>query len=253
VTSISDLTGAIESAAGRFKTPPTVHPDDHLFSYLIKKHRTAGVERYFKSGHAEAAQISRTISQLHPKNELRILDFAAGYGRVIRHLPKFINGGAVVASDIHPQACEFIQTTFGIETHQSSLVPEELDVGEPYDFIYAHSFFSHVPDGLFGRWMAVLYRNLRLGGYLLVTTNGEAARRKHPQTFTPHFDPEKGYGFKPSVVDQPDIPTESYGSMNISHRYFVDHSDKLPGAMLISFRSQAWFGQQDEWIVQKPQ
>jgi methylase of polypeptide subunit release factors len=54
-----------------------------------------------------------------------MLEFASGYGCVTRHLPRTLPDVSIVASDIHPQANEFIRQKIGVNSIQSAAVPEE--------------------------------------------------------------------------------------------------------------------------------
>ena len=231
-----------------------IHPDDFLHKFILRKFPKDGADRYFEGGKREATAVRAMIERYFPPHSpIRVIDFAAGYGRVVRHLPAVMPKATVAASDIHPQACQFMRENFDIEVYQSTREPEELDLGDSYDFIYVHSLFSHLPPHSFQRWLAALYRHTKPGGYLMVTTNGDFAREKLPNEFLPCYDPEKGYGYRPLVVDQPDIPTEDYGSMSISPDYFraaVTTTDSL--ARIVSFRPGAILSHQDEWIIRKP-
>lgn len=230
-----------------------IHPDDFLYQYIVKKFPGDGADRYFKGGYRDGAAVRNVIERLFPKDApIRILDFAAGYGRVVRHLPELMPAATVAASDIHPEACQFMRENFDLEVYQSTLVPEELDIGKPYDFIYAHSLFSHLPPHTFTRWLAALYRNLKAGGSMMVTANGDFARQKLPNEFLPYYDEKKGYGFRPLVVDQPDIPSNEYGSMSISQDYFRSAIASFDPKATVSFRSGVWLSHQDEWLVTKP-
>jgi len=230
-----------------------IHPDDFLHKFTVRKFPKDGAERYFKGGKQDAAAVRQLIERFFPKDAaIRVLDFASGYGRVVRHLPSLMPNATVAASDIHPQACHFMRENFDFEVYQSTSEPEALDLGEAYDFIYVHSLFSHLPHHSFQRWLAALHKHLKPGGYMMVTANGDFARAKLPNEFLPFFDAEKGYGYRPLVVDQPDIPTSDYGSMSISDEYFkaaVAKTDAL--AQIVSFRSGALLGHQDEWVIQR--
>lgn len=91
---------------------------------------------YIEGGKSDAAQTAATIRHFRKETEVRVLEFASGYGRVTRHLRDLLPGASLYASDIHPQACEFVTANISVPTLQSSARPEDLNVGSGYDFIF---------------------------------------------------------------------------------------------------------------------
>ena len=229
-----------------------VHPNDLLYQYICKKFPVDGHSRYFTGGARDAALIAALIREKLPAaSDLRILDFAAGYGRVVRHMQALFPSATIAASDIHANAHDFLGKV-GVAPYLSSYDPGALSLGGAYDFIYVLSLFSHLPDHSFAKWLQALYAYLRPGGFLMVTANGEFARQKLPEQFLPYFDPEKGYGFRPMVVDQPDLNSAEYGSMSISEEYLRSAVANIDPAATVRHRAGAWFGHQDEWLIGRP-
>jgi SAM-dependent methyltransferase len=129
------------------------------------------------------------------------------------------------------------------------LVPEELEVGRDYDFIYVMSLFSHLPARTFTRWILALLACLKPGGYLLFTTHGPSAIERSPDFFGSIYNPEKGIGFRPEP-DQPDIDNAEYRSCVISVDYLLRIlREKAPGSLLKTYEGGSWLGIQDGWLV----
>lgn len=229
-----------------------IHPNDLLYRYICKKFPTDGHTRYFRGGARDAVAMAALVhNKLSKKESIRIMDFAAGYGRVVRHMRELFPNATVAASDIHEEAYHFLRE-LGIESYLSSHNPDLLSLGDPYDFIYVLSLFSHLPDHSFTKWLAALYDHLRPGGFLLVTANGEFARGKLPEQFLPYFDAAKGYGFRALVVDQPDLNAQEYGSMSISEEYFRAAVAKIDPRAIVTHRPGVWLSHQDEWLIERP-
>lgn len=116
------------------------------------------MKRYFQGGRRDALSIKSTIQRYYPiEYGTRILDFAAGYGRVVRFLATELPDCTVAAADIHTQAVDFMTEHFtNIEVHPSTRDPKDLDIGEPYNFIYVLSLFSHLPPESFSDWLSML-------------------------------------------------------------------------------------------------
>jgi SAM-dependent methyltransferase len=234
-------------------TAPRVHEDDHLLNYIIREHGPeVGLRMYFEGGKADAHKIFDMMAAVVNPVGARILDFASGFGRVARHMEQIAPHSQVNASDIHPDACAFINKELGIMAHQSSMVPEDLYVGRNYDFIYVMSLFSHLPAKTFTRWIVALLGSLKPGGHLLFTTHGPAAVERHPEFFGAIYDEATGIGFR-SESDQPDIDGSEYGSSVVSVEYVLGmFKREAPGCLLKAYEGGSWLGHQDGWLVRAP-
>lgn len=228
-----------------------IHPEDHLYGFLKGR---LGEERarkaYLEGGKSDATQTAATIRRFRKEPEVNILEFASGYGRVTRHLRDLLPDASLYASDIHPQACEFVITNISVPTLPSSARPEDLSVGTGYDFIFVISLFSHLPDHSFGRWISALVDILSPGGHLMFTTHGDVSRRQYKGAdFSQHEHGDGWVYIRRS--DQPDIADEDYGTMLVEPTYVTRSIATCEAALLRSFTSAVWFGHQDEWVVQR--
>lgn len=228
-----------------------IHPEDHLFGFLKGR---LGEERarkaYLEGGKSDAAQTAATIRRFRKETEVRVLEFASGYGRVTRHLRDLLPGASLYASDIHPQACEFVTANISVPTFQSSARPEDLNVGSGYDFIFVISLFSHLPDHSFGRWIGALVDTLSPGGHLMFTTHGDNSRRQYKGVDFSQYEHGDGWVYI-RRSDQPDIADDDYGTMLVEPTYVTRTIATCEAALLRSFTSAAWFGHQDEWVLQR--
>ena len=254
LASLNALNDALREAAQPFGVVHDVHHKDLLFDYIYRYCGENAIPAYFSGGLSDASQAKRafdlsmpTISDRNPK----ILEFAAGYGRVARHAHTVFSGCQYTASDIHPEAVEFLKLNFDVESILSTHEPEDLGIGGDYDFIFVLSLFSHLPDISFARWLKTLYSMLSNRGVLLFTANGDFARIKHPVPFENMLNQELGWGYGPDS-DQPDLDDKEYGTMIVKNSYVIQAIESCcPGAQLVRFESGVWFGQQDEWLIRK--
>jgi len=63
---------------------------------------------------------------------------------------------------------------YGVHTLRSPPAPEDFDPARQFDMIWVASLFSHLPAGLFGRWLARLAGLLAPGGVLCFSVHDEA-------------------------------------------------------------------------------
>jgi len=235
-----------------------IHDEDQLLAFIIKDFgEKFAIESYFHHGRSDAYKIAALIQSLpfsneQPEKKIRVLDFASGFGRVVRHLPNLMAKYNISAADIHPAACEFINTRFNIPTFLSSTKPGDLNVGNNYDYVYAMSLFSHLPDEAFGPWLKALYNILSPGGYLIFTVHGTATLDRRSDFFAPIYDKAKGFGYL-MLSEQNDLDSVSYGTMIVGMEYMSQAFNTfVPDARIYQYRYGEWFGHQDEWIIKKP-
>lgn len=254
-----DLTPEIElaatKAAHRHDVSPAVVPEDQLLGFLINNRNNSveAVDVYFDDGRVHALQLSDLFKSLQLKNDANVLEFAAGFGRISRHLIKVCSNINLVACDIHIDACEFLNEKIGVRSIKSNTMPEELDLINNYDMIFAISFFSHLPEKNFGRWLAALYGGLAPGGYLMFTTHGETAVANNPDFWNEMPEGSvKGHRFWP-YSDQLDLDQAEYGtSLALPEFVMAMLRQYVPTAKLLRLSKGKWFQIQDEWLIQKP-
>jgi SAM-dependent methyltransferase len=218
-----DVTPAISAAAeqlgARFKAAPAIPESDHILAYIINHSaRSAtegpqgGVAQYFEKGKEDAVQVEDVIRRLGLRRDHAILEFAAGFGRVTRHLTHL----NLTASDIHDQALYFLERDIGVKAIPSAISPELMPPAPlQFDFVFVLSLFSHLPDKLFGPWLSRLSEMLTPGGFLMFTTHGEAAGEKS-KALLDALDSEAGFGYLP-YSDQADLGEDIYGSSIATH------------------------------------
>lgn len=222
-----------------------LHPCDHLLSFLVEHLGSppegsleVSVKQYFEGGQRDARQVQTLIEDLGLQKKGRVLEFAAGYGRVSRHL----RGLDVLASDIHREAVDFMSNRLAIPAIASTVKPEDFEVNERFDFIFVLSLFSHLPDETFARWLKKLHGLLRPNGFMMFTTHGEGSKMV--------FDPATGYAFFPQS-DQADIDLGAYGTTVATPTYVIPKVFKYTNARIFSFKPLVWWNTQDEWVIQR--
>lgn len=223
-----------------------IHPCDHLFGFL-REHPQLGQRaraEYFASGRACALRLCNVIEEHYGTTSgVRLLEFAAGYGRVTRHLGSVLPHAVTTACDIHPAAVQFL-ARLGVEATGSSPIPEQFAVGRSFDVVFALSFLAHMPPDTWARWLRRLVDHAAVGGLVIFTTHGEKSR--------PIFPPESRmvgtFLFIPQS-DQKDLPTAQYGSSLTPFPFVSSKIAALGDARLVRFQEAGWFGHQDLYVV----
>lgn len=250
-TYIFDHRDQIEEIAAGFGVRPAVHPADMIFHFIATNScfpdSYQAIQYYFSDGKRSADRLRELLATWLPDKQGRLLEFASGYGCVTRHfLAGALPGWEVTSADIHHEAVLFLQELGGRAVPSVSR-PEMLRL-QPVDAVFALSFFSHMPDSTFLRWLACLYDLILPGGLLIFTTHGYQSLRYLGQ---PQFN-EEGYWFK-AASEQFDLPCDEYGLMAVTPAYVCERIKRLPGAPQIAvFNEGLWWTHQDLWVVRRP-
>lgn len=124
----------------------------------------------------------------------KVLDFGCGCGRVMKYFYPFAPNSRFYGSDIDEEAIAWCQSSLGEIGRFSAnqeWPPLRFD-DQCFDFVYAISVFTHLPEEMQFRWLEELRRVTRRGGYLILTTHGDelvkGASRKARKQFQ-----EKGF------------------------------------------------------------
>ncbi len=157
-----------ERALARFDT--SIHPGDQMLLHSLRQHRNAGAafSQYFNIAlqqHAAARQLMRAAFGAEA-SDIDVLDFACGYGRLLRFLALSNDPRRIWASDLQTDAVGFVRDAFGVQPLASHEDPARFEPGRRFDFIWVASLFSHLPETLFDAWLARLVALLTPRGVL---------------------------------------------------------------------------------------
>jgi len=101
-----------------------------------------------------------------------VLDFGCGCGRIIRTFTHF-SSVSLHGTDINPKLVGWCTDNLPFACFSVNTIEPPLDF-EPgsFDFIYARSVFTHLPEELQIAWLNEFFRLLRPTGVFLFTTHG---------------------------------------------------------------------------------
>jgi len=252
LTDPNDFSASILEHARRVGVVPDIHKEDFIFQFLINNpsfnSKDDAVRYYFTDGESSSKKLLHLIPSFLnplPPADVSVLEFASGFGCVSRHLVKQ-RGYKITACDIHSSAVSFLARTIGVEALQSEHKPESFRPSKAYDVVFALSFFSHMPDATWARWLSVLFRAVKPGGLLIFTTQG----RKSARFFGDPALDKSGYWFRPDS-EQKDLDTSEYGQTIVSPGYVFSKLAALPAAWPCFFEQAYWWGHQDTYVLQK--
>jgi SAM-dependent methyltransferase len=133
---------------------------------------------FLQGGYLAAQSIRDTLERnsLSLDNFAAVLDLGCGCGRVLRHMMD-LKPGALHGTDYNHALIDWCQENLpDIHLSVNDLDPPLPYKDDQFDFIYALSVFTHLPESLQSGWIRELARVTKYGGYLLFTVHGESYR-----------------------------------------------------------------------------
>lgn len=226
-----------------------IHPSDPMLRHSLKHHANVNqaVSQYFNVAlqqHNAAQQILGLVFD-QPHSEIDILDFACGYGRLLRFLNLHHPRTRIWAADIQQDAVSFVTREFGVQGLGSCIDPQRFDPARHFDFIWVASLFSHLPEHLFHGWLARLYSLLTPPGVLCFSVHNEALLPAHIEL------PADGIYFVPASEDAA-LDNKAYGTTFVSDSFVTSAITKTTGNTNHSCRiRRALAHEQDIYVISK--
>jgi len=228
----------------RKKYPAVKLPPD----YYIYEAFQIDYEEYYLKSRETAQWIVGFLKKYKSLQELTILDWGCGPGRIIRHLPDFLDKESrVFATDYNSASIEWCKANLaGIDFNLNSLEADLPYDSNFFDFVYGISIFTHLSEKMHYEWIEELYRVLKPGGILFLTMHGDAFIPKLSRAELKTYD-----GGNPVIR----------GNVKEGHRTFAAfHPDAFTANLFEKFKVLEHIAQkpgegkpqQDIWVIQKP-
>ncbi|MDR2031298.1 MAG: class I SAM-dependent methyltransferase [Azoarcus sp.] len=209
------------AAFGETAPPPAafdlrIHPADQMLLHSLRHlgDANAAFSQYYNVALQQYRAARDVMRAIFPgrMQALRILDFACGFGRLLRFLRPAAPQAPIRAAEIQEEALAFVKERFGVETILSAFDPEAFQPREHFDVTWAASLFSHLPPRLFHAWLARLLRLPGEEGIVCFTVH-DACLLPDPARMT-----EDGILFFPSS-ENPGLDTSVYGTTYVTEAF----------------------------------
>jgi SAM-dependent methyltransferase len=219
-----------------------VSPNDGMYSKTP--------EQYFGTGAAALRRVRIAMLEARMGSCESLLDFACGYGRVLRYFRAAFPEARLVACDISNDAVDFCAQEFGAVPVYSDEDPAAIDLPGPFDVIWVGSLFTHVPEVRWVGFLDLLESVLSPEGLLVFTVQGRNVRRQllsgelaWPLTDAAIEEIVRGYdeqGF--GYADWSNA--RGYGTSLNRPSWVAAQIEERPGLRLAGYRETGW-GRQD--------
>ncbi|WP_435413918.1 class I SAM-dependent methyltransferase [Polaribacter aestuariivivens] len=159
------------------KNNPSVKlpPDFYLYETF-----TLNYSKFYSNGVPTAKWLIELISEFKKIENVSILDWGCGTGRIIRHLPSLLGKtNYFYGTDYNKKYVKWCSENLdGIDFKLNGLEPPLNFKESSLDIIYGISIFTHLSEELHFSWMKELTRTLKNDGILFLTTHGEVHKFK---------------------------------------------------------------------------
>jgi SAM-dependent methyltransferase len=137
-------------------------------------HGPGSVESFRLVGEVVCSDMLKAIrSRLALTANSRVLDFGCGCGRVATHF-RLKSEAELCGVDIDGEAIEWCRENLSdvADFRQNAIAPPLPFKDASFDFVYAISIFTHLPQRMETAWLTELRRVTKPGGFVLLTTHG---------------------------------------------------------------------------------
>lgn len=205
-------------------------------------------EFYKKSGEETAAFLVGVIKRyLAGSQSVRVLEWGCGPARVIRHLRPLLGSvDDIIGSDYNPESISWCKNNIsGVTFLENKLQPPLTLDDDSIDFIYSISVFTHLSETVSFEWSEELFRVVRPGGVLVITTNGDSLLDMMlPDELTAYN--ENGYVIRGKYEEGKKMFFSCHSPAYLRHNLFKNFE------VLEHIGAGFPYTGQDLWILKKP-
>jgi SAM-dependent methyltransferase len=149
-------------------------------SYFIYETFGLEYEQFYNLSEKMARLLISCFEKYKTLNNVSILDWGCGPGRVIRHLPPLLDKSCRrYGTDYNSKYVNWcVKNIPEVSFISNRLEPPLSFEDDRFDIIYGISIFTHLSEKMHYAWFDELIRVLKPGGILLLTLHGKAFKTK---------------------------------------------------------------------------
>ncbi len=225
----------------------TISERDDMFDYGLERYLTVGLSAIHVISHA---MMLTGLTRFH-----NVLDMPCGFGRVLRHLVKFLPESNIVACDLDRKAVDFCRKIFNVDGIYSKESFDDIRFDSTFDLIWCGSLLTHLKEERFREAIKLFVRSLSDEGVAIITLHGRftlTVQEKYHKLLPDELFAEamhgfldRGFGFKEYEGH------ENYGVSLISPSFVLGVVEKIPEIQICCYSERAWAGFHDVLIITK--
>lgn len=215
--------------------------------YLIYESFQLNYHKYYVESRESARNLIALFQKHIDLNDKKILDWGCGPGRMIRHFPDLVgNGCEYYGTDYNPRSIDWCAKNLPeIKFNNNGLEAKLPYADNFFDLIYGLSILTHLSEEMHPAWYSELFRVLKPGGIMMLTTQGDTYKSKLTPQELDQFNRGKlvvrgkvKEGHRMFAAFQP----KEYMRQLFSNATIIEHIEQPP--------VDNWYPQ-DRWIIRK--
>lgn len=223
-----------------------IHANDQMLRHSLLHHGEVGaaLSQYYNVALQQFSAARQILKMLFDDRagDVDVLDFACGYGRLLRFLSLVMAPDRLLASDIQKDAVDFVSEQFGVPGVYSDPDPRRFDPARTFDLIWVASLFSHLSPNLFVAWLERLVGLLKPGGVLCFSTHDVSLLPQETSV------PESGIQFF-SHSENAALDSSMYGTTFVTEAYVRRAIAAVAGSGAACFRIRRGLAQEQDLYV----
>jgi len=233
----------------------TISPNDEVYHYAKSQIKDEEVTKTYYRDTGKKLAINLIDFLQHEglsANNLDLLDFAAGYGRVTRWLVPCFK--TVEMADTESDMLDFHRREYGISGFLINNDPRSLaQFDKTYDVIFVFSLFTHLPDRTWELWLQAISRMVRPKGFLVFSTHSyELFAELNPAQFGDPATWVEPFLFWETNETNSRLETSVYGCTIVKDSFVRQVVDRLSGFRSVRHFTKNQFDlYHDIYIIQK--
>jgi len=222
-----------------------IHNEDTMYS-------DKGASHYLSVGLSAIHCIQEALCRAPAQYTVAsILDFACGYGRVLRFLRAMFPNAKITAAEIDPTALDFCRRHFGVATYSSKSKLSDLTLPQRFDLIWCGSLLTHIDEEASGNLLQFFHDHLSDHGVCIFSTHGHRSidwiqSKKVTYGLGENAQQEVIRGFQEQGCGYAHYPNElGWGISTVSHRRMVELAKGVGSWYETLFLEHGWDNHQD--------
>jgi hypothetical protein len=236
VSIAAEIRGLLDDQS--FDVSREIAPGDPMYAY--------DPEIYFRAGSEALSNIRLAMAAGKTQKVEQVLDFACGWGRVLRTLKAAFPDARLTACDIQPRQVDYCVGAFGVEGVYSDMDPTRIKFDKQFDVIWSGSLMTHIDEERWTGFLRVFEAALADRGVLVFTTYGRFTAdglrtgrnllnltEEQAEQVVRDYD-QRGFGCSPSSADADTV---------VSRAWVGEQLDRVRDLELLLYRERGWLGQ----------
>jgi len=168
------------------------HPDFVLPPvFFIYETYRLNYKWYYEDGKNTAREIVTLLSKYddYSQQVKKILDWGCGPGRIVRHFPRLLPNAEIYGSDYNERYINWCRGNLKEIIFSINRIDPPMNFGDSFfDAITGLSIFTHLSERNHILWINELHRIIKVGGGILITTQGESYKSRLTEKEKELFD-----------------------------------------------------------------